>query len=118
VAEAVPQKVYLGCYYVNRHHYCWAVDLKAVPAQRNYCPQRLEEAPAAVGVAPEAVTLSLPEQNLIQILSLSATAEVQADRGADPAAARVNVASEQLSPCLDSVNAGWGQRLSFFSFLE
>ena len=30
----------------------------------------------------------------------------------------VNVASEQLSPCLDSVNAGWGQRLSFFSFLE
>jgi hypothetical protein len=108
---------------VNHHHHCWAVDLK--------------EAPAAVGVAPEAVTLSLPEQNLIQILSLSATAEVpgvqevvqaaalplvvvQADRGADPAAAlpQMNVASEQLSPCLDSVNAGWGQRLSFFSFLE
>jgi hypothetical protein len=109
----------------------------------------LKEAPAAVGVVPEAVTLSLPEQNLIQILSLSATAEVpgvqevvlaaalplvvvQADRGADPAAALpqvvvhevdhtavlVNVPSEQLSPCLDSVNAGWGQRLSFFSFLE
>ena len=76
VAEAVPQKVYLGCYYVNRHHYCWAADLKAVPAQRYYFPQRLEEALAALGVAPEAVTLSLPEQNLIQILSLSATAVV------------------------------------------
>jgi hypothetical protein len=91
----------------------------------------LKEAPAAVGVAPEAVTLSLPEQNLIQILSLSATAEVPGVQEvvqaavlplvvvqADPGAARVNVASEQLSPCLDSVNAGWGQRLSFFSFLE
>jgi hypothetical protein len=136
---------------VNHHHHCWAVDLK--------------EAPAAVGVAPEAVTLSLPEQNLIQILSLSATAVVpgvqevvqaaalplvvvQADPGAvpaaallevvvladpgadpaaalplvvvqaDPGAARVNVASEQLSPCLDSANAGWGRRLSFFSYPE
>jgi hypothetical protein len=58
---------------VNRHHYCWAADLKAVPAQRNYFPQRLEEALAALGVDQEAVTLSLPEQILVQILGLSAT---------------------------------------------